>query len=491
MVVSKPISAVPAEERLVEYAHRLKRHRAGRVGVWVNLSRLAPAYRPRLTDLMIFTRNALAPLVAGERGEIFSLVGGDVVAVLREPPQERLTSILLRLDYAFRKDLPGAFDGAAADDGDTPDLCDLYAMESDYESFLQRSSALYEAVVKQPGVLAQKSLLQAAEAAPGGLMERDGAVERTEREKLELDHEGLLGGPEMLGGADATIDFADRRTRLSSLLTSQNFGLFQKGRAGDLIIGSVRGLSIHRDQLIEAFELKREASRTPKVIDRFVEEGERALLIQSPKILDRLQALSGVKELYIQLSLQAYFSVELLEAGLIMDRSEQEGLHYLVPVAEARADRSAFAYLHDFAHDHGLSLGLAGVPIDQALQILDHYPHLACLGATLTPASLGRLDPRDVIKLRDYTTYLEELSYLFTGIDTPKLLEAARLLGGSVLAGRLIDQKLHAREAKLKAAAREAESKGRRGARQQPPALLGPAEVPGAQAVVRRPTSLS
>lgn len=128
-----------AEYALYDYAERLDKHRRGRVGIHIHLSKLQPHNR-REHHIRIAT-NTFESLVKYFDGQLFVLKNNDIIFVARDVPVEKIDDAVLRLRYLFSEDPLAQY--ADQDAGDVG-FCTWYLLERDYPRFLALARHYYE-----------------------------------------------------------------------------------------------------------------------------------------------------------------------------------------------------------------------------------------------------------------------------------------------------------------------------------------------------------
>jgi hypothetical protein len=152
------LRAPSAEYALYDYAERLDKHRRGRVGIHIHLSKLQPHNR-RDHHIRIAT-NTFESLVKYFDGQLFVLKNNDIIFVARDVPVEKIDDAVLRLRYLFSEDpLAQYADQEVGDVG----FCTWYLLERDYPKFLALSRHFYE---RSMVVHAEKRLKEAATGVP-------------------------------------------------------------------------------------------------------------------------------------------------------------------------------------------------------------------------------------------------------------------------------------------------------------------------------------
>ncbi len=128
------------EYLLLDYAQRLDRHREGRRGVHVHLSRLKPQNR-RDHHIRIAV-NTVEDFVAAFEGQIFQLGNADIVFVTRGANLQQLDDMVMRLRYLFSEDPLTLAD--PDDVGGHGKFATLYNIEGQYKKFIDMAERVFE-----------------------------------------------------------------------------------------------------------------------------------------------------------------------------------------------------------------------------------------------------------------------------------------------------------------------------------------------------------
>lgn len=138
--MGKNSTVASQEYLLLDYAQRLDRHREGRRGVHVHLSRLKPQNR-RDHHIRIAV-NSIEDFVAAFEGQIFQLGNADIVFVTRGANLQQLDDTVMRLRYLFSEDPLTLAD--PDDVGGHGKFATLYNIEGQYKKFLDMAERVFE-----------------------------------------------------------------------------------------------------------------------------------------------------------------------------------------------------------------------------------------------------------------------------------------------------------------------------------------------------------
>ncbi len=119
------------ENLLLDYVHRLDRHRRGRTAVHIHLSRLKPQNR-RENHVQIAT-NTIEPMVRAQMGQLFILKNADFIFIYKDEISDEVETAILKLRYLFSDDplLNGDIDDKSGK------FCTYYSVEKQYDTILK------------------------------------------------------------------------------------------------------------------------------------------------------------------------------------------------------------------------------------------------------------------------------------------------------------------------------------------------------------------
>jgi EAL domain-containing protein (putative c-di-GMP-specific phosphodiesterase class I) len=133
-----PIANAGPEVALVDYLERLGKMRAGRIALYVHLSRLQ-AYNRRLPYLRV-AEQTFEAAVSGYEGQLFVLKNGDMVFIVKDMDVETLEEALAKLRYLFDDDPLTELEALGQDQ-----FASWYWLEEDYETLLAQVRQLVNA----------------------------------------------------------------------------------------------------------------------------------------------------------------------------------------------------------------------------------------------------------------------------------------------------------------------------------------------------------
>ena len=131
---------VTAESQLLQAVERLARHRDGRLGLHIHLSRLQAEHR-RDHHIRVAARTLESGMRSAE-GQIFVLHNRDIFFIGKNVPDDVATNAIIRLRYLFSEDPVIQF----SDNSDAGDFCSWYRFETDYDLLLDEVRKLNKVV---------------------------------------------------------------------------------------------------------------------------------------------------------------------------------------------------------------------------------------------------------------------------------------------------------------------------------------------------------
>ncbi|RMF11837.1 MAG: hypothetical protein D6757_10505 [Alphaproteobacteria bacterium] len=304
---TKKNAPLSGEEQLLDYARRLKRHRKGRRGVLVRLSRLTRLYRQ--PHHLRAAREPFARLLRQYEGQIFTLANDDFICVAKGAPLLAFEKALFAVQLMVRDD--PAMKQAIENGEEAAFLGHHFDIETEYEGFLSFAQGLAEGktpddqLAYDAGKVRQSR--QPEKAAPAGRARTEG--ETSAGDRRETAQAVFLDG--LPGGRDPDLDTAQGMLRALQRLDITPF------------------LREWRIALVAAEE-------RPKVVMRrigFDVEGLRRRLAPS----ESLPIGSPVRH-----AIERYMAEKLLEAPDRLLSGEPEGLATIIDFSLWALDLPAF-----------------------------------------------------------------------------------------------------------------------------------------------------
>ncbi|MDR3436995.1 hypothetical protein [Telmatospirillum sp.] len=319
---------LPAGETLLlEYLHKLERHRQGRRAVLVRLSSLLPINR---RDQHI--RIAVAtfdPLIKQLKGQIFALNNADLIFVFKEMALHDVEGVIVKLRFMFSDD-PAMVDEGV---GNKPGFFEWFLLERDYDSLLHMAQRLASDED-------QRRTQESAKPAVGQTVRR----QPTRGDALTA---------EMLGKLEDALSRAD----LANMLRRQ---------AVCAIIGQTEPQPVFYELFISIADLREtllpnvNLASSPWLFQQLTETLDRRVLSLLNKHDDRTVA----GDISINLNIQTLLSPDFL----VFDdniKTSMRGTQVLeLQKVDIFADLGSFLFARDFAHDRGYRICIDGVNME-------------------------------------------------------------------------------------------------------------------------------
>lgn len=316
-------SALPSQENLLlDYVHRLERHRAGRRAVHIHVSRLRPENR-RESHVRIAT-NAFETLVRERQGQIFSLSNSDLFFVFKTEAMDEAESALVRLRFLFSEDPLLAKDLS----GEATDFLTWYNIEQDYEQILK---------------LAQQFVHE----------ERERRV-LEEAEQAVAKFDDGPKGEDMTPGVLAKVEESLSRADLSNMMRRQSVCA---------IVGQAPPQPVFSELFISIADLRNTLLPDVNMVSsrwlfqHLTETLDRRMLALLNKNDDR--SITG--DISINLNIATLLSPEFLT----FDDNVKAGMRGSIVIelqqVDIFADLGAFMFARDFTHERGYRICIDGL----------------------------------------------------------------------------------------------------------------------------------
>jgi len=142
------MNAPPSQESLLlDYIHRLEKHKTGRSAVLIHLSRLKP-YNRRDHHIRA-AANTFDPLVKNLQGQLFLLESSDLMLIYKKDAKSDVDTAVVKLKFLFGDD-PLLENPSKAKTEDK--LCSWYNVESQYDELLAMVQKWVESQSNQPAL---------------------------------------------------------------------------------------------------------------------------------------------------------------------------------------------------------------------------------------------------------------------------------------------------------------------------------------------------
>ena len=317
------------ENLLLEYLHKLERHRRGRRAVLVRLSILQAVNR-REHHVRI-AAGTFEPLVKQLKGQVFTLSNSDIVFVFKETALDEVEGGVVKLRFMFSDDpaLASEVGGASGT------FADWFLLERDYEALLQYAQRM-----------ASEERLRRTQDVAQGVVEKSAPRQAKRGDPLT---------PLMLGKLEDALARAD----LANMMRRQ---------AVCAIVGQAPPQPVFHELFISIADLREtllpnvNLASSPWLFQQLTETLDRRVLSLLNKHDDRTVA----GDVSINLNVQTLLSAEFLTFDDNIKASMRGTIVLELQKVDIFADLGAYLFARDFAHDRGYRICIDGVNIESA-----------------------------------------------------------------------------------------------------------------------------
>ncbi|HIJ37846.1 MAG TPA: hypothetical protein HPP80_03020 [Rhodospirillaceae bacterium] len=316
------------ENLLLEYIHKLERHRRGRRAVLIRLSILQAVNR-REHHVRIAAAT-FETLVKQLKGQVFALSNADIIFIFKEAALEEVEAGIVKLRFLFSDD-----PALASDDREGSTFTDWFLLERDYDSLLHFAQRmLNEERQRRTQEFAQ------------GLVEQQMPRQQKRGEPLT---------PMMLAKMEEALVRAD----LANMMRRQ---------AVCAMVGKAPPQPVFHELFISIADLREtllpnvNLASSPWLFQQLTETLDRRVLSLLNKHDDRTVA----GDVSINLNVQTLLSHEFLTFDDNIKASMRGTIVLELQKVDIFADLGAFLFARDFAHDRGYRICIDGVNLESA-----------------------------------------------------------------------------------------------------------------------------
>ena len=387
------------ENLLIDYLHRLERHRSERRAVHIHLSELLS--QNRRDHHMRIAASTFEGLVKMLQAQVFTLANADLMVVYKAQAQDEVESAIVKLRFLFSDD-PLIIDDAQGRKGT---FCTWYDLEREYDVLV---------------ALAQKMLQEEQD-------RRRAEQERTARDTRQQDKpKGAPFTPDLLARVEAALGQAD----LANLMRRQ---------AVCAVVGQAPPQPVFHELFISIADLRQtlmpsvNMSSSPWLFQQLTETLDRRVLSLLNKHDDR--TLEG--DISINLNVSTILSPEFM----VFDDNVKAGMRGTIVLelqkVDIFADLGAYLFARDFAHDRGYRICIDGLSYSM-LPFVDRERLGADLIKLIWDPSLT--EERD--KKTDALRRIGVTRIILARCDTPSAIEYGHSVGITLFQGRHVEQTL-------------------------------------------------
>lgn len=402
MISSPPAggSRVTAQENLlIDYLHRLERHRSERRAVHIHLSELASINRRE--HHMRIAVSTFEGLVKMLQAQVFTLANSDLMVVYKAQAQDEVESAIVKLRFLFSDD-PLIIDDAQGRKGT---FCTWYDLEKEYDILVS---------------LAQKMLQEEQD-------RRRAEQERNARQTRQTEApKGSPFTPDLLARVEAGLAQAD----LANLMRRQ---------AVCAVVGQAPPQPVFHELFISIADLRQtlmpsvNMNSSPWLFQQLTETLDRRVLSLLNKHDDR--TLEG--DISINLNVSTILSPEFM----VFDDNVKAGMRGTIVLelqkVDIFADLGAYLFARDFAHDRGYRICIDGLSYSM-LPFVDRER----LGADLIKLIWDTSLTEEKDKKTDALRRIGVTRIILARCDTPSAIEYGHSVGITLFQGRHVEQTL-------------------------------------------------
>lgn len=387
------------ENLLIDYLHRLERHRAERRAVHIHLSGLLTQNRrEHHLRIAVGTFEALVKML---QAQVFTLANADVMVVYKAQSQDEVEAAIVKLRFLFSED-PLIIDDAQGHKGT---FCTWYDLDKEYDVLV---------------ALAQQ-MLQDIQDRHRAEQERLGRTTR-QQEKPK----GTPFTPDLLARVEAALGQADLANLMRRQAVCAMVGLAPPQPVFHELFISIADL---RQTLMPAVNM----NSSPWLFQQLTETLDRRVLSLLNKHDDR--TLEG--DISINLNVSTILSPEFM----VFDDNVKAGMRGTIVLelqkVDIFADLGAYLFARDFAHDRGYRICVDGLSYSQ-LPFVDRER----LGADLIKLIWDPSLTEEKDKKTDALKRIGVTRIILARCDTPSAIEYGHSVGITLFQGRHIEQLL-------------------------------------------------
>ncbi|MBC7953404.1 MAG: hypothetical protein H7Z12_16485 [Rhodospirillaceae bacterium] len=386
------------ENLLIDYLHRLERHRTERRAVHIHLSGLnSQNRRDHHLRIVLSTFEGLVKML---QAQVFTLINSDLVVVYKAQAQDEVESAIVKLRFLFSDD-PLIIDDAQGRRGT---FCTWYDLEKEYDVV----------VALAQGMLQQEKDRRAAE------------QEKISRERVPEKPKGAPFTPDLLARVEAGLAQAD----LANLMRRQ---------AVCAVVGQAPPQPVFHELFISIADLRQtlmpsvNMNSSPWLFQQLTETLDRRVLSLLNKHDDR--TLEG------DISLNLNVSTLLSPEFMVFDDNVKAGMRGTIVLelqkVDIFADLGAYLFARDFAHDRGYRICIDGLSYSM-LPFVDRERLGADLIKLIWEPSLTEEKDKKTEALRR----IGVTRIILARCDTPSAIEYGHSVGITLFQGRHIEQTL-------------------------------------------------
>ncbi len=312
---------------MLDYVHRLERHRQDRKAAHIHLSGLMA--QNRREHHMRIAGNTFETLVKMMQAQVFHLANSDLMVIYKAQAHDEVEAAVIKLRFLFSDD-PLVLDEQRGPQGH---FCTWYALDREYDLLLTLAQKMVQDIAAQRGAVTQQG----------------GAGARAPQKPS-----GSPFTPELLKRVEASLGQAD----MANLMRRQ---------AICAVVGKSPPQPVFNELFISIADLRQtlfpsvNLNSSPWLFQQLTETLDRRVLSQLNKHDDR--TLEG------DISINLNVSTILTPEFLVFDDNVKAGMRGTIVLelqkVDIFADLGAYLFARDFAHDRGYRICIDGLTYHQ------------------------------------------------------------------------------------------------------------------------------
>ncbi len=324
---------LPTQEALLlDYVHRLEKHRKGRRAVHVHLSGLMP--NNRREHHVRIAANTFENLVKKLQGQIFALTNADLMFIFKDASLDEVESAIVKLRFLFSDDPLLADEGSSRPGA----FASWYVLDREYDKLLALAQSM--------------------------------AQEEQEKRALELAKQAQVGGDQRPAAGETLTPMMLARTE--EALAQADLANLMRRQAVSAVVGRAPPQPVFHEIFVSISDLRQTVlpkvniGASPWLFQHLTETLDRRVLSLLNKHDDR--TLAG--DISINLNVATLLSPEFL----VFDDNIRAGMRGTIVLelqkVDIFADLGAYLFARDFAHDRGYRICIDGLT-HQTLPFVD------------------------------------------------------------------------------------------------------------------------
>ena len=412
-----PASALSSTENLLlDYIHKLERHRHGRSACRIRVSLLQP--QNRREHHIHAAQNTFEGLIRRLKGQVFALSNADIVVVFKDVALDEVQAALIKLRFLFDDD-PVLMN---EEEEGKPAFVEWYVVDRDYQTLLRMAQSL----VNEDIVRRTQDKERAEEAA-----------NQPERQKRRDPFTPAL------------------LAKMQSALIGADLANMMRRQAICAVVGQAPPQPLFYELFFSIAELQETLlpnvaiGSSPWLFQALTETLDYRVLSLLNRHDDK--TLSG--DVSINLNVQTLLSQDFLTFDDSVKANQRGTIVIELQKVDIFADLSAFLFARDFARERGYRICIDGVTVDSLPFIDRGRLGIDLLKLAWDPSLVeGKLP--DGTSLSEYVRKCGPSRTVLCRCDAPNAISLGQSMGITLFQGRHIEQTLSAESIRLRGAAR-------------------------------------